>query len=903
MSLAIGIAAWVAFMVPAYTVKLLVDSRLGRHIRLYSDGAELKVRHHSHPVDQRLEIINSSQGESSPLCFSPLQAAFKGEVPLDRLKVVRGDWKVNEKERNWCSSEPGSILVLEHRFSTLRVPLWPATGGTSVTFKRPNESRLIPVASLDRKNLIQSVLSPLTEVYASFRDGNSVITVSGIPLKTKILEAEVSDRLEIITQQIGPITVDNFRISAHRSAFTSWGSQVVFALKTLLRLFFISLAFWLFGLILVLGVYCKQLKGMELVFVPILLGQAFLLILVSSLSLLGLTFERAFLLVSGSSLLAILLILAGAQRRSIVFDRAKVYLKSLNLARTEILEVGAVALIGALTVFQSYFFLKGMYWGENYTDTWWYLNVAEILTKVPSTVHEPKLWTFQRIADLVSIFVVSKLGFVRILEGYGLHGILSWIYTAIGMYCVLFRIQLDKATALWGAAFSAFSAIFFAVFAESYFAQFLLIQLLVGGISVTLVSLAALRSERFDLKVNILPVGIVYAAALSVYPYHFVLPVSLSFVCALAACRGYRIALPWLICVGVTTGLILNKNLLVTLNFGSNSYLMAGLNDIARYIVFPFYRTFDHILISLSLKDFHLHSSALSQIRDVLPNFARDLLGANSGSLSQGRFVVFCLVVVFSVLGVLRLLLSWNSSRQFIAITSLLFSVLTMWSFLAGQIYSYCKSLLTLAFFIPMLFLVGGSLICQSFGELVNVDERWYRSWWRKIFCLSSYRKGFVSTIAAVWLLYSVGAIMPSHIIQQVFRESRTLIGLRTHISVIRPTEIRLLEIFESSAVFGPEQLMVWGEPFDYLKSDKDRILAYFLRNATGERQILSNSELPLGWHGRDFKANLSPLEWVGYFNSPNSRYILAFERLPQEMDGRVKKILSGGIYDLYLKL
>lgn len=903
LSLAVGIGAWVAMMVPAFTVKLLVDSRLGRHIRIFSDGAELEVKRHPHPVDQRLEIINSSQGESSPICFSPLQAAFKGEVPLNRLTVAHGDWKVNEKERNWCSSEPGSILVLEHRFSAVRVPLWPATGGAAVTLKSPKESRLISVSSLDRKELIQSVISPLTEVYASFRDGNSVITLSGVPDKTKIIEADISDRLQVIAQQTGPNTANNFRLSAHRSIFASWGAHIAFALKTLLRVLVISLAFLLFGLGLVLNGYGKQLKGVELLFVPIVLGQALLLMLVSCLSLLGLTFEGAFLWFVGTLIVASMLIFAGVQRRTLILDRAKVYFSSLNSARTELLEVGAVALLGALTVFQSYFFLKGMYWGENYTDTWWYLNVAEILTTVSSTVHEPKLWAFQRIADLVSIFLVSKLGFIRILEGYGLHGILSWIYTSIGMYCVLLRIQVNKVSALWGAAFSAFSAILFAVFAESYFAQFLLIQLLVGAISVTLVSLEVLRTDRFDMKANILPVAIVYAAALSVYPYHFVLPVSLSLVCAIAAYQGSRTALPWLMCVGVGTALILNKNLLVTLNFGSNSYMMAGLNDIARYIVFPFYRTFEHFLISFSLKDFHLHSSALGHFKELLPTFAQDLFAVNSEILTHVRLAVFFSILIFTALGVLRLLLSRRSLGLFIAITILLFSILTMWSFSAGQIYSYCKSLLTAAFFIPMLFVVGGNLRDGSDGEVVKGDERGSLSRLHKPFLLTSYRKGVVSTIAAVWLLYSVIAIMPSHIIQQVFRESRSLIGLRTHVSVIRPTEIRLLEIFEAPFESGLEQVMIWGEPFDYLKSDKDRILVYFLRNATRGRQIISNSELPLGWHGRDFKANVSSVKWLEYFNSPESRYILAFDRLPHEMAGQVKKILSGGIYDLYVKI
>jgi hypothetical protein len=264
----------------------------------------------------------------------------------------------------------------------------------------------------------------------------------------------------------------------------------------------------------------------------------------------------------------------------------------------------------------------------------------------------------------------------------------------------------DTRTATISAVAVALSAPITGLFFESYFTQFVLTPLLYLNLYVGNRYLQACR-QRDVRTVHWLPLATTSAAVMLLYPY-FALPTAIIVGYGLWLLRRARGLLLR------TNGLLLGAFMAsanIGLLFFAGSTVAKGftshLNDIARYIVFPFYGEAKFTTFIFGLVPFHGDIDAFRQMAGASDSLYPHLLRQAYDTLSPTFLLVIAVAVfvAFVATAVARRKALLDTFGCALALTLLAYGALLVAIYHLSGLYAYAKLAWTLATLLP-LFLV-----------------------------------------------------------------------------------------------------------------------------------------------------------------------------------------------------
>ncbi len=349
------------------------------------------------------------------------------------------------------------------------------------------------------------------------------------------------------------------------------------------------------------------------------------------------------------------------------------------------------------------------YLGLLQTDSFFYTTVSNVIAHnglLDLIAHGSLVGHGMRSIDVATIAALSSMT--------GLDANTTWAATTMALMLIpplatfhlVHEWRHDARIATISAVTVALSAPITGLFFESYFTQFVLTPLLYLNLYVGNRYLQACR-QRDVRAVHWLPLATTSAAVMLLYPY-FALPTAIII--------GYGL---WLL--RRTPALLLRTNgallgaFIASANIGllffAGSTVAKGftshLNDIARYIVFPFYGEAKFANFIFGLVPFHGDIDTFRQMAEASDSLYPHLLSEVYGTLSPIFLlviaVVLCLAFVANAVARRKALLDPFGCA--LALTLLAYGALLVAIYQVSGLYAYAKLAWTLATLLP-LFLV-----------------------------------------------------------------------------------------------------------------------------------------------------------------------------------------------------
>lgn len=349
------------------------------------------------------------------------------------------------------------------------------------------------------------------------------------------------------------------------------------------------------------------------------------------------------------------------------------------------------------------------YLGLLQTDSFFYTTVSNVIARnglLDLIAHGSLVGHGMRSIDVATISTLSSMT--------GLDTNTAWVATTMALMLIpplatfhlVHEWRHDARTATISAVAVALSAPITGLFFESYFTQFVLTPLLYLNLYVGNRYLQACRQRDVRAE-HWLPLATTSAAVMLLYPY-FALPTAIII--------GYGL---WLL--RRTPALLLRTNgalfgaFLASANIGllffAGSTVAKGytsrLNDIARYVVFPFYGEAKFTNFIFGLVPFHGDINTFRQMAGASDSLYPHLLSQVYDTLSPTFLlaiaVVLCLAFVATAIAHRKTLLDAFGSA--LALTLLAYGALLFAIYHLSGLYAYAKLAWTLATLLP-LFLV-----------------------------------------------------------------------------------------------------------------------------------------------------------------------------------------------------
>jgi hypothetical protein len=174
----------------------------------------------------------------------------------------------------------------------------------------------------------------------------------------------------------------------------------------------------------------------------------------------------------------------------------------------------------------------GAFFGHNYTDTYWYLNVATDLWNTAPHTFSADLWKMQRLGDIASMSIVRSLGADSSVSAYQYVAVAVTLVLPWVVYGIAARLSNDRGFALTSAIVGGTSAAVMALYTQCYLAQYLMTHFIMFGFLVGLVLLESdLARPVRSLLFQIVLYAAVLGAGFALYPYVQMVPIA--FVVAL----------------------------------------------------------------------------------------------------------------------------------------------------------------------------------------------------------------------------------------------------------------------------------------------------------------------------------------------------------------------------------
>ncbi len=538
-----------------------------------------------------------------------------------------------------------------------------------------------------------------------------------------------------------------------------------------------------------------------------------------------------------------------------------------------------ISVASAITLFAPEALYPGMFLGHNYTDTYWYLNVAADLRTIAPADFDPELWKLQRLGDIASVALASFVLPAPLLSCYTSLAAAVTLALPWPVHAIYRRLRLGEDAALSGALVAGCSAAAFALFTQCYLAQFLMTHVVIYGVFGALVLFpmcGAPATRQFRLAAVVL-YGAILGAGFDLYPYVQVVPVA--FVVTLLARREAPLRTSAGTAAALAAAAIAwsNLSLRTLVQVGGNSQYANDLNGIARYHVFPFFDSADVFSRALGMKDWVMNSRYLDEIATAF-SLAGFLPPAGIVSLLSGAttWLAIVLAVAWVVAG--ARIVRERTMAGVLPISALLIAILSAAFYRSSQIYFYGK----------ILFSLGALISC--FPLLAAGRSSWA---WKPLAALCLALSLWSSTLDAAPLL-----VGPAHPLSS---------KARTHASILTP-DMRSLSAAVRSVPEGDSEaeaaaVAIIGRWDSLTGTDRDRVSLWYLRHVFSGYSLIA-TDLPHPGNGLrgGFTPGVPTEAVVRGVASGQVRYVLVCPGylLPTQIKALVELRASASWGDLY---
>jgi hypothetical protein len=660
------------------------------HPRLTIDGkpVELVQRQAVAPIEVVIE--NRSSTPTSVQFVFP-QTSLGNTLQASDFIVEQGDWREWELGGRLISTQPGS-----------RVRFRSAATDLSLAFVMGPDQGVVSVGAdtIDLKKEQEGFLPiPLTSgTQASFT--SRIFEWKALRARLTGLSPGSQVELSLATQPLGTWTAGPDGTLAVEASRTQVFSALVKGHAQGLRLVLYALlvlgASLLAGAGFFLG-WTRRSSIMEGAVLAASCALAVLCVVTTSLSY----------VLSGrmASLLAVLLF-AGAvvmSLRRLLPRRAEWHVPRPGPGAA-VLGVGLV--LGLLGAFWPTFQGSDWFLGMLQTDAYYYSGLPQTL-KSQSLIALGTVNGFSmRAIDLVIVGFFSNALGLATREAMLASSMAVFILTGLLGYVTAFRITRSELAGGCIGALTCLWAPSAGLYMEAYYTQYLLVfgLTLLAATSIALHDRLGTAEPVLAPSTETLAFGAATVFCLALYPYFTLMPAALVGVVLFERRRHLGSELRAGIKVMALSLALSNVNLLVILNSMGTQVFVASLNEIARNVVFPFYREPRFFSFVLGMSPFHTSMERLEALDREFSNgnhrFAlmRDYVGfINSKSFLIGLVLVLLALLVSNFRG-------WRQlrSRNVLVATLMLYFSLAAVMGLREQTYSYAKLMWTASTLLPL---------------------------------------------------------------------------------------------------------------------------------------------------------------------------------------------------------
>jgi hypothetical protein len=515
-------------------------------------------------------------------------------------------------------------------------------------------------------------------------------------------------------------------------------------------------------------------------------------------------------------------------------------------ARGDLLRIVGLSFGASLLTFYPMVSWPTWFLGQNYTDAYFYFSMGEAFRDESFAVLGRPDWTRSvRTAFLISpsstlLGLTDRNGdFFALLNTALLYGsdcrrvyaqlhLNWWVLNPLLVYCLLRRAcglrpgERASGGAWLGVLLVCCSSAYYALFTQCYTGHYLSAVFLVHGLLA--LGLHMQEHDRGGLAAQhhlgfLLLAGLGLTGAAAVYPAQFVLPLIAAVVFlyhAVRRRRGFSCIL--LVLLGLITLALWNAGIVSLLRSPAVMLpLLPRSNDLARYIVFPFFtdpRVFAEII--LGLRDWARVSPGGPRILGEVFGVAAPILNTVSEVLAGLRPLVLVGAVALALYGLWRLR-SRPGVPLALSAAPVVYGLAATAALICGQLYLGCKFLISLG--VPLQ--LGMAVAAATLGSVRRLAVR--------IAGRIAAAAVLVLSLHTVWCDNSTWLLTLFH---PAYTEARTQVGAVTD-DLVELGEFAAVQSAPSTVAVPRATIVGW---YDALRgTDRDRITfahaLYALRN------------------------------------------------------------------------
>ena len=799
----LAVLAWLAVRLELrVAVEVDGDAHIAATMRL-GEGRPQQLARAPTLAEGDLEVTHLA----GPMVRLRLRTPHAGRVRREDLRIGAAGWDEGDEE-HLVSRTPGSRFTWRGVTSGLDVELARGPRAGSVAIRWNGRERRIDLAQRKPTHQVIALRSPRRVLFARIPPWTSHLRVSAAPIRgPAVLTLGFGN--ETLLERVSAPGAAEFDVQlGSRERLRVVGRMAGHAADLAARTALLLSAYFLAGLAVV-GAALGRLTPLERLWVPVAVGFTTLGVLTTSLAYV-LPVRTAFPLVVAA------LVVAGALGLRGRVAEVRGLLRAAVTRQAGWRFHALTAVLSAAVMFFPALLEDGWYLGHSYIDVWYYTNLPQQFLHAPMTGVASTATTL-RYAELVSLAVSSIILGSDTRSVFAVQALALWATVPFLTAALLRRLGVGGVSARVTTVLAAFSAAWFAVFTQGYFAHYVFTFTLLWALHLTIVCLAemprAATRERWALRTA---TAGAYAFNVAAYPFQFLLPLGWALLVGLRRrAPGHRDRVRDLAAVGVLAVLLVNVNLSVVVMYPTISRNFGHwklVNEIARNVVFTYYASPEMLLVTYGVRDQVLNSDRSAPIlRQVLNRAASRRGGALDvvGDVYRGAAWPVAIAALALTVGGLGAALARKAgdARLLMGMTLATFvGYLAVFAWTA-QTYAFGKVGLTLGVLVlPVLGLALGSLWT---GRRRAVTRPLLGAFALAFLALNLASSGFESADA------------------YLSRTSNLVYHLRTHLTVIDVELKRLAAFFaaEHRRLGRPIRIVTECQLADWRGSDHDVVL------------------------------------------------------------------------------
>jgi hypothetical protein len=378
-------------------------------------------------------------------------------------------------------------------------------------------------------------------------------------------------------------------------------------------------------------------------------------------------------------------------------------------------DLGEVLLAVGLMLGIAFAFWPALYMGDWFvgqlqTDAYYYAGLADRI-KDQSLIQLDSINGFgMRVLEVVVVGFFSQLLGISTRDAILVSALVSFILAGLLAYVTTLRISRSSTTAGIVALLACLCGPAASLYMEGYYSQYLLVFGLAfcAATGAAIIDRLKLPGTVFAPSVETLAFTVAVVYCLALYPYFALLPVSVVITVLVVRRSHFKAEFLGGVKHLAVALVLLNVNALLLVQIGKTGQFVERLNEIARNVVFPFYKEPRFFSFALGFSPFHASQERLAAV-DLEFSNGTLLFAAGKFFLATVNSAPFVLLAVLVL--VAALLANWASwsahpSGRMLVGALAIYLLLAAGMGLRGQVYTYAKIMWTTAALLPFVLVI-----------------------------------------------------------------------------------------------------------------------------------------------------------------------------------------------------